>query len=112
MVYLFALTSLEVFDYIMKGVLSMFNVLEKAKNKLAVGVASCMLVFGATVPAFAADPGGTGSTSVADMMGTAFTSVQSDFMSAVGVIAPIALGIFGVFLIWKYGKKIWKVIAG
>ncbi|MEG1810318.1 MAG: hypothetical protein RR232_01040 [Clostridia bacterium] len=79
----------------------------KAKRILSV---VCVLVvsFAFAAVAFAAEGDAATSTQA---MTTAFTTIKSDLMSAVGVIAPIAIGIFGVFLLWKYGKKIFKTIA-
>lgn len=48
---------------------------------------------------------------MAELMTTAFTSIKTDFMSGVTAIAPIALSITGVFLVWKYGVRFFKGIA-
>lgn len=42
---------------------------------------------------------------------TAFTTVQSDFMSVVTIALPIGLGIMGVFLAVKYGVKFFKSVS-
>ena len=42
---------------------------------------------------------------------TAFTAIQTDAMSALTTIAPIAIGVFGAFLVWKLGKKFFSQIA-
>ena len=44
-------------------------------------------------------------------MQTAFSQVKTDFSSAVGVIAPIALGIAGIFIAWKLGFKFFKSLT-
>lgn len=42
---------------------------------------------------------------------TALTSVQGDIMGVITAVAPIALGIAGAFLVWKYGMKFFKGIS-
>lgn len=42
---------------------------------------------------------------------TAFSSVQSDAMAALTAVAPIAIAVFGAFLVWKLGKKFFSAIA-
>lgn len=44
-------------------------------------------------------------------MTTALTGVKSDAISALGVVAPIAIGIMGAFLVWKFGIKFFKGLA-
>lgn len=84
---------------------------ENVKSKAAaVGTGAVVAVLTA-VPAFAEEAGGGGS-SVANTMATAFTSVQSDFTSTVEKIAPIAIAIVGVFLVWKFGLRFFKSVTG
>lgn len=74
----------------------------KGKALLAVPVA---MAFPSV--AFAAEGGSDMTTS----MQTAFTAVKTDFSSAVTVIAPIALGIAGIFIAWKLGFKFFKSLT-
>lgn len=81
------------------------------KSKVAaVGTGAVVAVLTA-VPAFAEGAAGGGS-SVADTMGTAFTAVQTDFTATVEKIAPIAIGIVAVFLVWKFGLRFFKSVTG
>lgn len=81
----------------------------KAKAYLAaVPVFTAGAVLAAPLPALAAETGGSG---VAATMETAFTSVQADFVAVVGKVAPIGMGIFGVFLLWKLGMKFFRSIS-
>lgn len=73
----------------------------KCKAMLAAPVAAL------AVPAVAfAEDGGMSAS-----MQTAFGQVKTDFSSAVGVIAPIALGIAGIFIAWKLGFKFFKSLT-
>lgn len=51
------------------------------------------------------------TATVASTMGTAFTAVQTEFNAVVAEVAPIAIAIMGVFLVWRYGKKFFKSLA-
>lgn len=42
---------------------------------------------------------------------TALTSVKTDSISALAVIAPIAIAVLGAFLVWKYGVRFFKSLA-
>jgi len=41
----------------------------------------------------------------------AFETVQSDALAALTAVAPVAIAIFGAFLVWKLGKKFFSSIA-
>lgn len=49
---------------------------------------------------------------ITSALGTAFTSVSSDVMSAITTILPIALGIVGAFIVVKLGIKFFKSVSG
>lgn len=51
-----------------------------------------------------------GSSTVTAMT-TALTAVQSDALEVIAAVAPIAIGIAGVFLVWRYGMKFFKAIS-
>jgi hypothetical protein len=42
---------------------------------------------------------------------TALTTVKTDSLSALAAVAPIAISIFGAFLVWRYGVKFFKGLA-
>lgn len=42
---------------------------------------------------------------------TGLTQIQEDAMAAIGAIAPVAIGIFGAFFLWKLGKKFFGSVA-
>lgn len=41
----------------------------------------------------------------------ALTTVRTDALAALAAIAPIAIGIMGAFLVWKFGVKFFKSLA-
>jgi len=43
---------------------------------------------------------------------TALTDVAGDITTTISAVAPVALGVFGVFMTWKYGKKFFKSLLG
>lgn len=51
-----------------------------------------------------------GTTLVEDVT-TALTTVAGDITGVLGAIAPIALGIVGVFLVWRYGMRFFKSLS-
>lgn len=51
--------------------------------------------------------GGSVSSSVVSSL----TSIAGDITSTITAIAPIALGIVGLFLVWKYGMRFFKSIS-
>jgi hypothetical protein len=75
-------------------------------NKLKMFVTSlCMaIVLSVSVGVFADD----GTTTA---MTTALTSVKTDSLAALAVVAPIAIAIMGAFLVWRYGIKFFKSLA-
>lgn len=75
--------------------------------RVGAGVGTALVM---AVPAFAEEAGG--GSSVATTISTSLATVQSDFMSTVTAVAPIALGIFGTFLVWKLGLRFFKSITG
>lgn len=77
--------------------------MEKIRNKLlvgAVGVSTALL----PVAAFAE---GDVSADVASALQTTANSITS----VLGSVAPVALGIVGVFLAWKYGMRFFKSLS-
>ena len=47
----------------------------------------------------------------ASAMTTAFQGIATQITNALTEVAPIAIGIVGAFLVWKYGIKFFKGIA-
>lgn len=77
----------------------------KSSKKLMVGATVATIVSVTAVPAFAED------TATQTAMSTALGGVKSDAIGALGIIAPIAIGIMGAFLVWKFGIKFFKGLA-
>ena len=50
-------------------------------------------------------------TGQATAIGTAFSTVQTDALAALTAVAPVAIAIFGAFLVWKLGKKFFSAIS-
>lgn len=46
-----------------------------------------------------------------EAMTTALQAVRSDALGALSAVAPIAIGIMGAFLVWKYGIRFFKGLA-
>lgn len=44
-------------------------------------------------------------------MTTAMSTIKTDALGAIAAVAPIGLGIMGVFLVWRYGIKFFKSIS-
>lgn len=50
-------------------------------------------------------------TGVVASVTDALTTVAGDVTGVLGAVAPIALGIAGTFLVWRYGMKFFKSIS-
>ena len=75
-------------------------------TKKAIALLAIVSVMGSSAAAvFAAD------TETETAMTTALNSVKTDAISALGVVAPIAIGIMGAFLVWRFGIKFFKGLA-
>lgn len=42
---------------------------------------------------------------------SALESINGDLMATLSSVAPIAIGIMGIFLAWQYGKRLFKSVA-
>lgn len=42
---------------------------------------------------------------------TSLTTIATQITSTIGEIAPIAIGIAGLFLVWKFGMRFFKSVA-
>lgn len=81
------------------------NFVEEKKVKLVAMGATATTALAVATPGFCAE----GDTATA--MGTALTSVKTDALGALAVVAPIGIGIMGAFLVWKYGIRFFKSLA-
>lgn len=61
------------------------------------------------ISSFAGSP--SGSPSVASTMTTAVGGIKSDFEATVTAVAPVAIGIIAVFMVWKLGMKFFRSIT-
>lgn len=50
-------------------------------------------------------------TRAGEGVSTALTTIAGDITGTVGTVAPIAIGIVGVFLVWKFGMKFFKDLS-
>lgn len=50
-------------------------------------------------------------TDTTTSMVSSFTAIAGEVTSAIGSIAPIAIGVMGVFLVWRLGIKFFKTTA-
>ncbi len=44
-------------------------------------------------------------------LSTALTGIKTDVTSVIATVAPIAVSIMGIFLVWKYGLRFFKTIS-
>lgn len=89
------------------------KVLSKIKNsKLGKYIATTMVAAAIAamgcINCFAAD----GDPGVANILQTAFNSVKTDIMTYIGVVLPIALGIFAIFFGIKKAIHFFRQSAG
>lgn len=48
---------------------------------------------------------------VVSSIGGAVQPIQTQAVGALAVVAPIAIGILGAFLVWKFGIKFFKGVS-
>lgn len=85
----------------------MSSLLIKVREKAIVPAAAVVTSMAmAPMTAFAQETGG-----VADDVAAALQSTASDITSVLGSVAPVALGIGGVFLAWRYGMRFFKSLS-
>jgi hypothetical protein len=77
--------------------------LSNLRSKVLTAVGAVAIVAIACLPAMAVDTTG---------VSTAMAAIQVDITGVMTAVAPVAITIFGVFLCWKFGKKIFRVVAG
>lgn len=80
----------------------MFNK-ERIKKSLLVTLPALTVLVGNVASA-----SGSGSSQA---VVTALQAVATDITATIGAIAPVALGIAGTFLVWRYGMRFFKSIS-
>lgn len=76
----------------------------KINKKLSAIVMAALAIMMLTVPAFAV---GVADTAVTG----AFTTLADNVVATLGAVAALAIPVIGVFLAWKYGRKIFGQVA-
>ena len=56
--------------------------------------------------AFAAEGSGT-----AEAISQSISTIANDITTTIGKIAPVAMGVVGLFLAWRYGMKFFKSVS-
>lgn len=82
--------------------------LVKGKSIKTMALSLCLMALSAPM-AFAS---GSTPTSASSGITTAMGGVKTEFEATVAGVAPIAVGIVAIFLVWKYGLKFFKSITG
>lgn len=54
---------------------------------------------------------GLASADAVTSMGTAFSGAKDQIVSGISTVAPYAVGVMVVFLVWKYGARFFKSVA-
>lgn len=49
--------------------------------------------------------------SASESLTTGFTSIATSVTDGIGNVAPIALGVMGVMLVWRVGTRFFKSVA-
>lgn len=80
------------------------KMLSSGKRKLAVLVSMMALCLSMASSALAA---GIADTAVV----TGITGIVDNVVATIVAIAPVCLGIFAAFVIWKYGKRIFTKLG-
>jgi len=75
------------------------------KRRLLLIFAVFVLSVALAAPCFAADP------TIGETIGTTLTSVKTDALGTLAAVAPVAIGIMGTFLVWRFGVKFFKRLA-
>lgn len=80
------------------------NYLKEKKVQLSLALAMFLL----PLSSFASE---SGTVDTAQLTAT-LTSVADSIKGVIGTVAPVALGVTAVFLVWKYGVKFFKGLLG
>lgn len=81
----------------------------KAKKAVVTGSLVIGSAFAVVAPAFAADP----ATPAIDTSGvnSTFATITTTILLVIGTVALSAVAIMGTLLAWKYGRKLFSMIA-
>lgn len=83
--------------------------MKKLFNKARIGLMSLFAFCVLVLPSYAAE--GDISFDTAQLT-SALTNIGKQLASVLGAIAPIAIGVTGIFLGWKYGVSFFKRLLG
>lgn len=84
--------------------MKLFTKLANVSNRMKIALLACFVFIMTTAPAWAV---GTADATVV----TGVTTLKDDLVATLAAVAPLALGVMAVFLAWKYGRKIFSMIA-
>ncbi|WP_103110941.1 major capsid protein [Brevibacillus reuszeri] len=82
------------------------NVWQSGKKAVVSSSLAVGLVVGSAISAFAADP-----TIDTTQVTTTFSSMTTTVMTVIGAVAATAVTVMGIILAWKYGKKLFNMLA-
>lgn len=51
------------------------------------------------------------SSAPANAVATALTTIATNIINTISAVAPVAISIVGVFLVWKFGIRFFKSVA-
>ena len=89
--------------------MGVFDMMERTKQLFSNNrgkIIGLGVTVGAVLPNFASATEGQ-----ATAVTSALSTVAGDITSTITAIAPVALGIVGIFLTWKYGMKFFKSLS-
>lgn len=76
------------------------------KHRLSIGFMSLVACLSVASSAFAADP-----TIDTTQVTSTFSSMTTTVMTVIGAVAASAVVVMGVILAWKYGRKLFGMLA-
>lgn len=86
----------------------MKGLLKGLKHRVSVMFMACVAVMSVGTSAFAADPEPSIDTT---QVTSTFSSMATTVMTVIGAVAASAVVIMGVILAWKYGRKLFGMLA-
>ena len=54
---------------------------------------------------------GAVSSDISSVMQASMTAIKDDVVGAIMTVAPVAISIMGLFLVWKYGFRFFKGLS-
>ena len=85
--------------------MKLINVL---RNKVSVGLMSMVAMMAMSTACFAAETGPTVDTT---QVNSTFSSIATTVLLVIGSVAATAVVIMGTILAWKYGRKLFGMLA-